>query len=66
MGWNDWVMRLRAFLWRRRAESELDEELRFRLAMEAEKNRTRASQGSWNLWQPRLLRMTTRLAPSSR
>ena len=40
MGWNDWTMRLRALFSRRRAESELDEELSFHLAMEAEKNRT--------------------------
>jgi hypothetical protein len=28
MGWNDWAMRLRALFSRRRAESELDEELK--------------------------------------
>src|SRR5664280_3803407 len=41
MGWNDLVMRLRALFSRRRVESELDEELSFHLAMEAEKNRAR-------------------------
>jgi predicted permease len=41
MGWNDWAMRLRALVSRRRVESELDEELSFHLAMEAEKNRAR-------------------------
>jgi predicted permease len=41
MGWNDLAMRLRALFARRKAESELDEELNFHLAMEAEKNRTR-------------------------
>ena len=41
MVWNDLTMRLRALLSRRRVESELDEELSFHLAMEAEKNRAR-------------------------
>ena len=41
MGWNDFGMRLRALFSRRRVESELDEELNFHLAMEAEKNRAR-------------------------
>ena len=41
MGWNDLAMRLRALVSRRRVESELDEELSFHLAMEAEKNRAR-------------------------
>ena len=41
MGWHDLALRLRALFARRRAESELDEELSFHLAMEAEKNRTR-------------------------
>jgi predicted permease len=41
MGWNDWTMRLRALFSRRGVERELDEELSFHLAMEAEKNRTR-------------------------
>ncbi|MGD0773556.1 MAG: ABC transporter permease [Candidatus Solibacter sp.] len=41
MGWNDFGMRLRALFSRRRVESELDEELSFHLAMEAEKNRAR-------------------------
>ena len=41
MGWNDLTMRLRTLFSRRRSESELDEELSFHLAMEAEKNRAR-------------------------
>ena len=41
MSWNDFGMRLRALFSRRRVESELDEELSFHLAMEAEKNRAR-------------------------
>jgi predicted permease len=41
MGWNDLAMRLRALFSRRHVESELDEELSFHLAMEAEKNRAR-------------------------
>ena len=41
MGWHDLAMRLRALFAPRRAESELDEELSFHLAMEAEKNRAR-------------------------
>jgi predicted permease len=41
MGWHDLAMRLGALFQRRRAESELDEELSFHLAMEAEKNRAR-------------------------
>jgi hypothetical protein len=41
MGWNDWTMRLRALFSRRGVERELDEELSFHLAIEAEKNRTR-------------------------
>ena len=36
MGWNDLAMRLRALVSRRRVESELDEELSFHLATEAE------------------------------
>jgi hypothetical protein len=39
MKWTDFVLRLRALLFRRRIEDELDEELRFHLAMEARKNR---------------------------
>src|SRR5450759_2924455 len=39
MSWNDLAMRLRALFSRRRVESELDEELSFHLAMEADKNR---------------------------
>lgn len=39
MGWHDWAMRSRALFSRRRAESDLDEELSFHLAMEAEKHR---------------------------
>jgi predicted permease len=38
MNWTDFKLRLRALLLRRRIESELDEELRFHLAMEARKN----------------------------
>lgn len=41
MGWNDLVMRLRTLFRRQRAESELDEELSFHLAMEAQKNQSR-------------------------
>jgi hypothetical protein len=41
MGWDNLGMRLRALFSRRRVESELEEELSFHLAMEAEKNRTR-------------------------
>jgi hypothetical protein len=39
MGWNDLLLRLRALARRRRAEGELEEELKFHLAMEAHKNR---------------------------
>ena len=39
MKWTDFELRLRALLFRRRVENELDEELRFHLAMEARKNR---------------------------
>jgi predicted permease len=39
MGWTDLVLRLRALLRRRRAEGELDEELRFHMEMEAHKLR---------------------------
>ena len=39
MKWRDAVLRARALLFRSRAESELDEELRFHLAMEALKQR---------------------------
>jgi predicted permease len=39
MGWTDLWLRLRALARRRRAESELDEELNFHLEMEARKNR---------------------------
>ncbi len=46
MGWNDVWMRLRALVSRRRVESELDEELSFHLAMEAEKNRARGLDGA--------------------
>ena len=46
MGWNDLTMRLRALVSRRRVESELDEELSFHLAMEAEKNRARGMDGA--------------------
>ncbi len=46
MGWNDVTMRLRALVSRRRVESELDEELSFHLAMEAEKNRARGMDGT--------------------
>lgn len=38
MGWNDLLLRLRALTHRRRAESDLDEELSFHLEMEARKN----------------------------
>ena len=37
MGWNDLLLRLRALAALRRSESELDEELRFHLEMEARK-----------------------------
>jgi hypothetical protein len=46
MGWKDVAMRLRALVSRRRVESELDEELSFHLAMEAEKNRARGLAGA--------------------
>jgi macrolide transport system ATP-binding/permease protein len=39
MKWNDFVLRLRALLFRSRAESDLDEELKFHLEMEARKHR---------------------------
>jgi predicted permease len=39
MRWNDLLLRLRALTFRRRVESELDEELKFHLAMEARRNR---------------------------
>ena len=38
MGWHDLLLRLRALAHRRRAESDLDEELSFHLAMQARKN----------------------------
>lgn len=38
--WSDLLLRLRALLWHKRAESELDEELSFHLEMEARKNRS--------------------------
>ena len=38
MTWNDFLLRLRALAYRERVEQELDEELRFHLEMERQKN----------------------------
>ena len=38
MAWTDYCLRLRALLFRRRMDEELDEELQFHLEMQARKN----------------------------
>src|SRR6185312_12326705 len=38
MPWNDWLLRVRALLFRSRVEDELDEEVQFHMVMETRKN----------------------------